>query len=577
MWNVRAGGSPFAVLLSTFFAQFFTSESVTSEDDLRRMITGVVAFLLPPVLFLMVETFPNYQIVVLVATTRHLPHLVDDMLAWLAFVMVTYSMVTVGFIAVCVWDALSFSWRDAMVLGPLPLRGVTIVAAKLAALSAFLLGASTAVNLLNTLAFATTTANSYTAGLLRHFMGPMIATVAAATFVFAVVVVLRGVLTFVGSAGFAALCGSILQFVFVIALLSFVILVAQSGTARPAFLESSAAWNPAIWFAGLFEWLRGSRSLEWIPLAQRALWATLVAILIAAIMSVIGFRRQMRLGLAPQTRTNPGGTARISRILARAIGGGHPIASATSDFILLTIARNRPQQGPIAINAAIGAAIVVAGLSRSARDPASFMVPRVAVLWIPLVIAYWTAIGMRVSFFVASELPAAWSFRVNAPESTHAYWSAVRASMIAVMVPAMIALTFLVLVPLLGWRIAAWHALVVSVLVIVLVEVIALTIHFVPFTRAYPPGHANLKTRWPIYALGLYVFAYWPTRLELWLLDSPASLLSMVLCVAATIPVLEIVGRRRARRWSVHATTETTADRWDETLLDIGRVVRSKP
>ena len=95
MWNVRTGGSPFAVLRSTFFAQFFTSESVTSEDDLRRMITGVLAFLLPPVLFLMVETFPNYQIVVLVATTRHLPHLVDDMLAWLAFVMVTSSMVTV--------------------------------------------------------------------------------------------------------------------------------------------------------------------------------------------------------------------------------------------------------------------------------------------------------------------------------------------------------------------------------------------------------------------------------------------------------------------------------------------------
>ena len=46
-------------------------------------------------------------------------------------------MVTVGLIAAFVWDALDFEHRDAMVLGPAPLRARTILGAKIAALGAF--------------------------------------------------------------------------------------------------------------------------------------------------------------------------------------------------------------------------------------------------------------------------------------------------------------------------------------------------------------------------------------------------------------------------------------------------------
>src|SRR2546426_5216667 len=53
----------------------------------------------------------------------------------------------------------------------------------------------------------------------------------------------------------------------------------------------------------------------------------------------------------------------------------------------------RPQQAPIAMNTAVGLAIVVAGLSRSASDLSGLMRPRTAVLWIPLLLAYWAKIG----------------------------------------------------------------------------------------------------------------------------------------------------------------------------------------
>jgi hypothetical protein len=73
---------------------------------------GVLAFLLPPGIFMLVQVFPAFEM-----TAMFFPERVDGFLAGLAFVFVAYSMVTVGLIAAFEWDALTFELRDAMVLG----------------------------------------------------------------------------------------------------------------------------------------------------------------------------------------------------------------------------------------------------------------------------------------------------------------------------------------------------------------------------------------------------------------------------------------------------------------------------
>ena len=60
----------------------------------------------------------------------------------------------------------------------------------------------------------------------------------------------------------------------------------------------------------------------------------------------------------------------------------------------------------------------------------------------------------------------------------------------------------LVVLPLVGWRIAAIHALVVTLAIAITAQFASLLVEGVPFTRAYPPGHAKLKTRWQLYLLG---------------------------------------------------------------------------
>lgn len=555
--------SRFVVLWRAFFAQFFTSENVSADVRLRQTIVWVLAFLLVPGVVLMVQVFFEYQGIVARAIHRQQFDIVDDTIEWIVFLFVTYSMVTVGFVAVFVWDALTLDRRDAMVLGPLPVRGSAIVVAKLAALGAFLVGTALAMNVPNAFIFAFETANSLGfVTLIVHFVSLLTATAMAAAFVFAAIVVIRATLAIVAGPRLAGTFGSLLQFVFVVLLLSFVILCPAVWRIdhRELVNPTVTGWLPTSWFLGLFERMRGSTRAYFMPQATRALVWTFALVVAAVLTSIAGFRRQMQLGVSPSATIGAAGSARVRRWLARVIVGRDAIARATADFILITIARSRTQQTPIAMNAAVGVAIVLAALTR-ARDLASLGHPRVIVLWIPLVVAYWLTVGVRAAFFVPSELPAAWTFHANAPDAAPGYWAAVRAVMLAWVLPPILALSITVTLPLLGWSVAAWHTVLVGLVTTALVEGAALTVTALPFTRAYEPGRAKLRTRWWLYVVGTGAFAYCPARFELTRIAHPETIAPLLGCLVAVIAALESSGRRRGGRWP-----ERPVEDWDDPL-----------
>jgi hypothetical protein len=78
---------------------------------------------------------------------------------------------------------------------------------------------------------------------------------------------------------------------------------------------------------------------------------------------------------------------------------------------------------------------------------------------------------------------------------------------------------------------------------VLLAEAAALTIAHVPYTRAYVPGHARLRTRWPLYLLGVYVCAYQPARLAL--LGSDEALMALLGFLVAAALAVEFAARRR--------------------------------
>jgi hypothetical protein len=268
------------------------------------------------------------------------------------------------------------------------------------------------------------------------------------------------------------------------------------------------------------------------------------------------------------------GRAAIGRTIARLLVGRNASARAIADFILMTLARNRAQQAIVAINLAIGAAFVIAALALHTRDFASLMQARPAVLWVPLVAGYWLTIGMRAAFFVPSELQAVWTFRANGVDMTASNWRPVRAAMIGFVVPRTLLMAVL-LIPFVGWQIAARHAVVVIAVMVLFTELVASTVHDVPFTRPYRPGHAKLKTRWALYVVGLYLFAYLPTRVELWLGPS-LSLRSFLAVMLITIIALEVAGHWRSSGRRLLARSDLIDDDSETTVLDLAGFAQSR-
>jgi hypothetical protein len=194
------------------------------------------------------------------------------------------------------------------------------------------------------------------------------------------------------------------------------------------------------------------------------------------------------------------------------------------------------------------------------------------VLWAPIVIGYWIVIGLRSSFFMPTELPAAWAFRVHLRLPSTSYWKGVRAAMIAIAVVPALAANGLIVLPLLGWRMAASHAVIVCMAVVFAAQAVSVLIDSVPFTRPYPPGHTKLKTRWPLYFGGMYAVAYWPVRWELHALHDPDAWFRLIAGGIAAIGVLEVIGRRAARQWELQPDVEFSDDPEALTMLNLGQV-----
>lgn len=561
--------TPFTVLTRTFFARFFASETVTSDMRLRQTAIWVLAFLLTPGFVLMVQLFPAFQTIVIRARRFHSPGLIDDWLEWIAFVYITYSMVTVGLIAVFVWDTLNFDHRDAMVLGPAPLRARTIIGAKLAALAGLLAIAALPVNAVNGFFFASATADAFGAVTFAvHFIAFLVATLTAALFVFTALVAVRGAVSIVAGPRLAATTGSLLQFAFVVAMLSCVFLSPAMWKIQSAVINNpdTVGWLPSSWFLGLFERVRGSTRAYFQPLSVRALVAIPLGLAAAVAVSVASFSNAAEHAVS-RSASSTGFFARALRAIGRSLAGRDPTARAVSDFMLVTIARNRVVHTPLAMNAALGVALALAALTR-ARTTADLMHPRTIVLWIPLLVGYWLAIGLRAATFMPSDHRASWIFAGIGRSRTQAFWSGTRAAMLAVVVSTGVSVAIAVVGPLVSWQLAAWHAAFVALVLMIAVDAIVVTIRHVPFTAIYRPGHARLRTRWPLYLIGMFATAVWPVWLEQRYLGGDERLL---IANAGFVAIVVYFAGRRFGRIATAAIPEERGDEDDEgvTVLNL--------
>lgn len=573
----RRDWNAFRIVFREFFTQLFISESAVSDHQVQVAMIGVVTLLIMPGLLIPLHLMSLFE-----AAAKQFPLLLSPLTRLVGTVFITFAIVAVGVIAAYAWDALTFDRRDALVLGPQPISPRTIIAAKLAALGVLFAIVGGGINLLSAVPLALfATAHQPIAATVRLFVAHVVTTMTASAFVFSTLVTLRAATNALGRG--RVIVGTLCQCALVSALLCFIVFA-------PASLELEflpvlphhpiqligvrtqpiPAWMPTHWFVALYDVIRGAAGDQSPRQALVALALTLASAVVATGAVVASYRQQMRVALTPARTPHRGIVARIPCNLARLLAGPNRAARALAEFVVVTMVRDRAPQAMLAMNAALGVVMIAIELTRRDSDAAGIFYPSIAVARIPLLAAYWLAIGLRASFFMPSQLPAAWALRTNTLAGPRVNHSAIRGAAATLLVPPVSVLAFVLSVMSSGWLRAMWHASFVALATLVLVELIALTVPFVPFARPYEPGHAKLKTRWPLYAFGVYLFAYVLARVEQAYLSDTRSFMELLSGLAATAVALDIAGALRSRRLAVDAGVAVDADVGRIAVLDIG-------
>jgi len=543
----------FRTLWRAFCAQL-VGDAMESEAAYRHRLVMIFACLIAPAFFILIFLYPDFSGAVIRARYHRAPaSIIDDRLEWISFILISHAMVGVGFVTVLAWESLTFSVRDAMVLGPLPVRPTILFAAKTAALGTLLVAAAVPLALVQATLFAieTTIVPSLWAFLFR--LGVTLVTLLAASlFTFAAVLALRALAVLCIGARRASALGPMLQFLFVLAMMMLVFMSPAVVRSQYVTVRSTDAL-PSAWFVGMFERLRGSPRADWPQfalLARRAMAAVPIALIAAIGFSAFTFRQQMRAALSPVVHTATISTAGLFQAIARRLAGRSQFARETADFVVLTLSRCRPQQQPIAVALAMGSAIALTELMQRIHVFADALEPRAVTFCVPLVLGYCIVLGLRRALKMPAELPAAWTFRFNAPEARTAVSAGVRASVYGVAVVPLAVLTALFFSLAIGWRLGAWHTLVVTCMTAFLTELMLLGVDDMPFTRAEQPPETGAPVWWVFYLLGLMFFVYLPGRLESNLIAhgrSPLLIAGVAAVAAVAVAVLRTAALRRRR------------------------------
>jgi hypothetical protein len=494
------------VLAKTFFGRLFESDLMPPGLPQAQLVIWSLAFLATPGLLLPVRFAAAF--IGAAASGRD----VARMLLLHRLLFITLSMTAIGLVALVIWDGMFPDRRDARILNGLPVPGRTLIAGRLIALGAlcgiFVLGINAVPTLINgPLLPMVRGASNPVQGVAAH----LIATSMAGLFVFSALLLLQGIVLNVGGRKAADRLSVVMQILFLAALLQLIFFMPRLlGFIRTDLGGGWIRALPSLWFVGLYDVVSGRPGPNSGPLALMALGATFVTVAGAIGIFTATHKRLMRRAIesvdAPRhskVAVVLAGTA--TRALCR-----HPVARATFEFTLKTLARSRSHRLLMAMYIGLAVALVGSGLVplMIGRGFAGFVEPGPEVLSAPLVIAFFTLVGARVALAIPVEPKANWMFRLMEPANRGAAIDGVRAALlVAGVLPAALIAGGSVGI-LWGVKAAAIHALVCSLMGWLLVEVLLIKAFKIPFTCTYFPGRSRFTSLWLLYLVGFTTFAF---------------------------------------------------------------------
>ncbi len=389
----------------------------------------------------------------------------------------------IGLLAVLTWDATFPDRRDVMVLGPLPVRTRTILAAKIGASTTLLAIAVLALNFASSLAYAVALGRG---NPLRFLVAYCFTMAATAALLYGSVLALQGFAAWLLPRRTFLSISALLQLVAYIAVLVGYFLpgvVAWPQLAEPQ--NHWMAWSPSMALLAMLNQLSGSLPADEAWLAWRA-WIAFAAVLAGASGALAMCYLRTMKKTVEEPDLLPG--ARGLHLGSRA---GGSLRSAIVIFCLRSITRSRQHRVLLAFYWSLVFAFAI-GWARSEINSPHEAIPVDFLISTYLMMSF-AILGLRGVFSLPISLKANWMLQLTQLEPTANYIAATRTSLLLLgatpiwLISAALALHFR------PWTQVAEHLLFLALLGCVLVELCLFRFDKVPFTCSFLPGKTNVQ------------------------------------------------------------------------------------
>ena len=524
-------------LIDHFFRRFFDNDTVQVEGDTLTSVVRAIA----------IVTAPGIAVGIRLVNQYPDPRWSYPRPPWLAigdqYFFVLFSFVVMAAVSIFEWEMLFPDRLDFLVLSPLSIKPLQMLAAKAAALIAFL-----ALFLFSSNIFGIAMLPAASRGdLVRHIYAHAAAVLLAGTFAALLILALGGVLLCVLDSARFRMVSPILQMLSVMALALLALQYVKADDTMQALLSEPlgmARWMPPVWFLGVYQHLlHGNAAPAFAqPMALYAVRATAAAAAMVILTYPLAWARMRKLAIegASRRRTQP------SRWLTRLV---HPVVRrpgerAVFHFIGQTIARNNRYQVYLAIYGGTGLALAIAcavtfRVNQGAMRPGLSNPGLHAVL--PLLL-FWTIAGLRVAFAFPQNLSAGWVFRITGVSTGEC---AAAARKWVFLCATCLLCSILGVLRAVGWD--ARHLLVQAVcgfcLAVILTDGFFFSQNTVPFNQPRMPGKTSFPLMLSLY-LGVFpMFVFCVVQAELKIEKHPAKLLLPVLITIAIHTALTLLRR----------------------------------
>ncbi len=559
----------FRLLTRHFIGQFLDNDLLSPHEGLQAGFAGALGFLLMLTLLIPTKLALKYAVPFQNAALRDYASWGDKCL------FIALAMIVLGGLALTQWHTLRLDRRDFYILHPLPVPGTTVLWAKLAALGwlfAVFAAALAGFGPLFSIALFASGQATFVE-VARWALAHISAVLAAGGFAYFGVLALHGALfTALGPRAFGRLSPWVQAAGIFIVALAVLLMPLITWSTYPSKRAGGPGLYalPTMWFLGLYQTVGGRGDVDWRGLAWLGWTAPMAAVAVTALTHLAGYRRQVVATLESLD-------SRKSRPLVRRLGAGaaaavcawRPVRHATFSFMARTLARSPRHR--MVMTLAFGVACAVAAVSllssmSSSRDgwrpPAAG-----AVLSIQYALTFFLVSAARFATVVPSELRAGWMPRLLVPcDAAPLRAGAARAVLACGVVP-IVTVLLPIDAALLGWRLAAAHAVVGLVGGAVLIEIAFFGFASIPFTFALPPDTGIPNARWLGYWFGFAFFVLALPHVEAFLLSQPGGFAGFT-GVGIGLLVTLVIARKVSTRDGTPPVFEEQGA-WDVQRLDL--------